>query len=181
MTTAKLVEAVIHSVNSQADVQIIVHNKPKGEDGKVQVSELLAIVKQHSLKIGVIGKETGEGNLMTQASSMLKVDGVATVDVSSGVANAMCVKDDDEQRVMKKAATLTSKAMSWLVERVEEIVNDNQKISHAKLSEQCEDKILEPIKLGIQDLDGDDVDICYPPIIQSGGQYELKMSAESSY
>ena len=180
MTTAKLVEAVIHSVNSQADVQIIVHNKPKGEDGKVQVSELLAIVKQHSLKIGVIGKETGEGNLMTQASSMLKVDGVATVDVSSGVANAMCVKDDDEQRVMKKAATLTSKAMSWLVERVEEIVNDNQKISHAKLSEQCEDKILEPIKLGIQDLDGDDVDICYPPIIQSGGQYELKMSAESS-
>ena len=180
MTTAKLVEAVIHSVNSQADVQIIVHNKPKGEDGKVQVSELLAIVKQHSLKIGVIGKETGEGNLMTQASSMLKVDGVATVDVSSGVANAMCVKDDDEQRVMKKAATLTSKAMSWLVERVEEIVNDNQKISHAKLSEQCEDKILEPIKLGIQDLDGDDVDICYPPIIQSGGEYELKMSAESS-
>ena len=41
MTTAKLVEAVIDSVNSQADVQIIVHNKPKGEDGKVQVSELL--------------------------------------------------------------------------------------------------------------------------------------------
>ena len=47
MTTAKLVEAVIDSVNSQADVQIIVHNKPKGEDGKVQVSELLAIAKQY--------------------------------------------------------------------------------------------------------------------------------------
>ena len=180
ITTAKLVEAIIDSVNAETGMRIIVHQKPKGEDGKAQVAELLAIVKQQSFKVGMIGKETEEGNLMAHATRMLKADGLTTVDVSSGIANAMCVKDDAEQRVMNKAAELTSKAMSWLVEYVEEIVNDNQRVSHAKLSEQCEDKILEPEKLGIRDMDADDVDICYPPIIQSGGEYELKMSAQSS-
>ena len=45
ITTAKLVEAIIDSVNAETGMRIIVHQKPKGEDGKAQVAELLAIVK----------------------------------------------------------------------------------------------------------------------------------------
>ena len=60
-------------------------------------------------------------------------------------------------------------------------MNDETKVSHAKLSEECEDQILDPAKkLGLKDIEADDVDICYSPIVQSGGEYELKMSAQSS-
>lgn len=173
-------DAITENISGDTSLTLVVHHKPKGEDGKAQVGELLTVIMEQKLKVGVVGKEVKEGNLIEYATSSLRSRGIDVVDVSSGIADAMCIKDDIEQPIIRKAAALTSNAMKWLVERVENIVNDNQKISHAKLSEQCEDQILEPGKLGLTDLYADDVDICYPPIIQSGGNYELKLSAQST-
>lgn len=62
-------------------------------------------------------------------------------------------------------------AMAWAVEQVEGIVNEETKMTHALLSEQCEDQILNPAGLGVKDLETEDVDICYPPVFQSGGKF----------
>ena len=180
MTSAKLLDSIAENIADDTSLTLIVHHKRKGEDGKAQVGDLLTLIVEEKLKVGVIGKEMKEGNLTEYATSLLRAKGVDIVDVSSGIADAMCIKDDTEQPIIRKAAALTSNAMKWLVERVENIVNDSQKISHAKLSEQCEDRILEPSSLGLKDLHAEDVDICYPPIVQSGGDYELKLSAQST-
>ena len=74
----------------------------------------------------------------------------------------MAVRDDAEKPLIKKAAKLTTRAMSWAVEQVEGIVNDETKVMHSKLSEQLEDKILAPAELGIKDIDSDDVDTLLP-------------------
>ena len=178
---AKLIETVVATVAADAGVTVVVHNKPKGEDGEAQADELVAIVVDASLVVGMVAKEASEGALTKYGTEKLKTKSVSVVEISSGLADAMAVKDDAELLLMKQAAKLTAKAMAWTVERVEGIVNDETKVSHAKLSEEIEDQILDPAKnLGLKDIESDDVDICYPPILQSGGEYELKMSAQSS-
>lgn len=64
------------------------------------------------------------------------------------------------------------------------IVDEEKKISHSKLSEDFENIItnqLKKFKTKLPStLNTDFVDICYPPIIQSGGIYSLKPSALSN-
>ena len=177
---AKLMETIVEKVAEDAGVKVVVHNKPKGEDGKAQADELVAIAVDGSLVVGAVAKEAAEGALTAHANEAIKAKGVKVVEIAPGLADAMAIKDEDEMPLMKNAAKLTTKAMAWTVEQVEGIVNDETKVAHSKLSEQCEDQILDPSKLGLKDIEADDVDICYPPIVQSGGEYELKMSAVST-
>ena len=64
------------------------------------------------------------------------------------------------------------------------IVDEEKKITHAKLSEDFENAItnqLKKLKTKLPPtLNTDFVDICYPPIVQSGGVYSLKPSALSN-
>lgn len=64
------------------------------------------------------------------------------------------------------------------------IIDEGKKTTHAKLSEDFESVItsqLKKFKTKLPStLDTESVDICYPPIIQSGGVYSLKPSALSN-
>ena len=177
---AKLVETVVETVAADAGVKVVVHNKPKGENGEAQADALVECIADGAL-VGMVAKEASEGALTAYAAAKIKAKGFSVVEIAPGLADAMAVKDDAELVLVKQAARLTTKAMGWTVDRVEGVVNEETKVSHAKLSEECEDAILDPAKkLGLKDIEADDVDICYPPILQSGGEYELKMSAQST-
>ena len=177
---AKLVETVVETVAADAGVKVVVHNKPKGENGEAQADALVECIADGAL-VGMVAKEASEGALTAYAAAKIKAKGFSVVEIAPGLADAMAVKDDAELVLVKQAARLSTKAMGWTVDRVEGVVNEETKVSHAKLSEECEDQILDPAKkLGLKDIEADDVDICYPPIVQSGGEYELKMSAQSS-
>lgn len=64
------------------------------------------------------------------------------------------------------------------------IIDEGKKMAHSKLSEDFENAItthLKKFKTKLPStLNTDFVDICYPPIIQSGGVYSLKPSALSN-
>ena len=49
---------------------------------------------------------------------------------------------------------------------------------HAKFAAKLEEVITDPAKLGVK-LRADNVDIAYPPIVQSGGVHDLRASAAS--
>ena len=49
-----------------------------------------------------------------------------------------------------------------------------QRVKHAKLAEQVEEAIQN--KKYVSGIDNTLLDMCYPPIIQSGGNYALKFS-----
>lgn len=56
-----------------------------------------------------------------------------------------------------------------------EIVDSEKKVKHSALAEQAEADLTDPVaKLGVK-LKKEVVDAAYPPIIQSGGQYDLKV------
>lgn len=64
------------------------------------------------------------------------------------------------------------------------VIDEDKKISHSKLSDDFENGITSQLKKYRTKLppalNSELVDICYPPIVQSGGTYSLKPSALSS-
>ena len=59
------------------------------------------------------------------------------------------------------------------------IIDEETKVKHSKLSERTEEVISDPAgKLSVK-LRQDNCDIAYPPIIQSGGDYDLKVGPAS--
>ncbi|XP_061108876.1 FACT complex subunit SPT16-like isoform X2 [Conger conger] len=90
----------------------------------------------------------------------------------------MAVKEEGELTLMRKAAGVTSEVFSkFFKERVMEIVDADEKVRHSKLAESVEKAIEEKKFLG--GVDPSTVEMCYPPIIQSGGNYSLKFSVVS--
>lgn len=53
------------------------------------------------------------------------------------------------------------------------IIDEERKIKHRKFSERVEEVITKPEKINLK-LKSDSVDIAYPPVVQSGGTYDLK-------
>jgi hypothetical protein len=53
---ATLVEALKAATKEKVGVDLIVHGKPKGEDGKQQVHALLSAIQSSSGPVGVIQK-----------------------------------------------------------------------------------------------------------------------------
>lgn len=62
---------------------------------------------------------------------------------------------------------------------MESILDNDTKVSHTELSKKIEAIIQDPSKIGLK-LAADSVESCYDPIVQSGGQYDIKLSAMSN-
>lgn len=142
--------------------------------------------------------------------------GLQTVDVGSGLADTMSIKDEEEIKNIKKAAYLISSALNNRgFKDIEETIDQEKKVKHSKLSERMEEVISQPTKINVKlkasassssnaqaclvpgvdssvqrnlkiptcsrnlCLQADVVDVAYPPIFQSGGNYDLKLSATS--
>ena len=74
---------------------------------------------------------------------------------------------------------LSNKVMKHgFVQEMETILDSEGKITHDEMSRKVEEIILDPSKIGIK-VAADAVDACYTPIVQSGGVYDIKPSAQS--
>ena len=62
----------------------------------------------------------------------------------------------------------------YLKEQIMDIIDSDKKVRHSKVSEGIEGAIND--KKYVQHIDTSQVDLCYPAIIQSGGNYKLKFS-----
>lgn len=86
---------------------------------------------------------------------------------------------------MDSAAKTSSVIMKeHVMPKILSVVDEGKKVTHSKLSEDFENALtnqLKKFKTKLPStLNTDFVDICYPPIIQSGGVFSLKPSAISS-
>ncbi|KAG1678588.1 hypothetical protein FOA52_012595 [Chlamydomonas sp. UWO 241] len=172
--------------------------KPKAEDGSTQMRQLLDAVRaaDESPAVGVLPKDKHTGKVSELFESLLAESQLPTVDCSAGLADLLATKDPSEVLNVKKAAMLASKVMKdFVVPQIEAIVDGDKKVKHSKLSTLTEGAITDPSthsKLStltegaITDpstvsvkLRAENVDIAYPPIFQSGGKYDLKVSVPS--
>ncbi|KAG5841679.1 hypothetical protein ANANG_G00169230 [Anguilla anguilla] len=154
--------------------------REKNESNKANFEKMLEAIRasREGKTVGVFIKDKFPGEYMKSWNDMITAEGLQRVDISAVVAYTMAVKEDGELALMRKAAGITSEVFSkFFKERVMEIVDADEKVRHSKLAESVEKAIEEKKFLG--GADPSTVEMCYPPIIQSGGNYSLKFSVVS--
>jgi nucleosome binding factor SPN SPT16 subunit len=140
-------------------------------------------------KVGVISKErdsnkSTRGPVLAPFETKLDeaVDGkkIELVDANHGLALVMAVKDDTEKDLMKKSSVLSNKVMKHgFVKKLEEIIEEETEITHEAFASEIEAILEDPNKINLS-VPASDVSPCYFPIVQSGGNYDLKISAQST-
>ena len=175
---AALVEGAREVLRTSRGIELEVTTRAKGATGEAEARAIADALVAEGGGVAMVLKEKNEGVMMTTMVKALEEKGVEIKDCSHGLAACMASKDEKEVGFVKKAVTLTSKALAFAVKEMEGTIEDEKKMTHAKLSEMTEDAIIDTSRLGLK-FPPEDVDICYPPIFQSGGEYDLKYSAES--
>ncbi|KAG0726841.1 FACT complex subunit spt16 [Chionoecetes opilio] len=103
---------------------------------------------------------------------------ISEVDMSSNMAIVMASKEESEVITIRKACSATVDVFSkYLKEQIMDIIDRDKKVKHAKLAEGVEQAMTDKKYVG--NFDTQQIEPCYPPIIQSGGNYALKFSVSS--
>lgn len=184
---ASLLEVVKRSAKDVMGVEVVMHVKAKNDDGTALMDKVFRAVHAQSRLdggdtpvVGHIAREAPEGNLLETWDQKLKSANFQLSDITNGFSDLFAIKDGAEITNVKKAAYLTSSVMKhFVVPRLEKVIDEEKKVSHSSLMDDTEKVILEPAKIKVK-LKADNVDICYPPIFQSGGEFDLKPSAASN-
>uniref|UniRef100_A0A673AZ33 FACT complex subunit n=1 Tax=Sphaeramia orbicularis TaxID=375764 RepID=A0A673AZ33_9TELE len=166
--------------NANGVPPITLLTREKNESNKANFDKMIEAIRgsKEGKTVGVFSKDKFPGEYMKSWNDTITAEGLEKVDISAVVAYTMAVKEDGELSLMKKAAAITSEVYSkFFKERVMEIVDADEKVRHSKLAESVEKAIEEKKYLG--GADPSTVEMCYPPIIQSGGNYSLKFSVVS--
>lgn len=180
---ASHLEEVRKACKGLSGVEMVLHPKEKKEDGSVQIGKLLEAGRKaggSSAKIGLLTKEPTEGPMMEKWEELLGSSELERVDVANGFSDLFAIKDDSEITNIKKAAFLSASVLkNFVVPKLETVIDEEQQMTHADLMESTEEVISEPTKAKVK-LKSENCDICYPPVFQSGGTFDLKANAQSN-
>ena len=156
--------------------------RDKTDKNKANYAALVAALRSsHSSKVvATLGKEKPIGDLATGWRAALAAEAdLAQVELGPALAELLVVKEDKEVSCVKRAAISAVVMQKSLVKRIEDCIEEDKKEKHSILADETEKAFEDPAKLGVK-LAADLLESCYTPIIQSGGVFDLKPSAQSS-
>lgn len=176
-----LLDVVKKSAKDALGVEVVMHVKAKNDDGSTQMDAILnSIESLDSPVLGYIAREAPEGKFLEKWTEKMKSSGLQLGDITNGLADLFAVKEAGELTNIKKAAYLTASAMKQhVVPKLEQVIDEEKKVTHSFLMDDTEKIILAPSLIKVK-LKAENVDICYPPIFQSGGNFDLRPSASSN-
>lgn len=154
--------------------------KDKNDKDKANFEKLIEIMKKSKdgKTLGAFAKDVFEGEFCESWRNALKGKGFEQVDVSTALGYIMCSKEEPEILTVKKACLVTVDVFNkYLKDHIMEVIDADKKVKHAKLAEGVEQALTD--KKYVSGVDTSQLDMCYPAIIQSGGNYSLKFSAIS--
>ncbi|KAL1669350.1 FACT complex subunit-domain-containing protein [Schizophyllum commune] len=179
-------------------IEILPVPKPKDPPN----DSLAKFVKLYTSKerVGALLKEQPNGRLVSEFNKA--VDAASSkpelVDIAHAVSALLAVKDEEEMKLVMTAANLTSTLLRHHVAtKLEMILDKEAKISHEAFATQIETRLGSgpgdntkgpDMKVwskgkGLQDIDFNAVDFCYPPVVISKSTstgYDIRFSAIST-
>lgn len=174
------------------EIHMLIRNKGDGDAAEnydiLWNNAMETRVNGEKRAIGVVLKEREDnlagGGLLGPWEAKLTAEAeaqdVALVDAAAGLSFVMSVKDEEELDLMKKSSVLANKVMKHgYVKKMEEVIDSEESITHATLATYVEEILDDPSKISLK-VPKEDVQSCYSPIVQSGGAYNLKVSAQST-
>ncbi|XP_008559292.1 FACT complex subunit spt16 isoform X1 [Microplitis demolitor] len=154
--------------------------RDKSDEDKANFGKLIDVIKgsKKGKTLGVFSKENYPGAFMDAWRAAIKPHSFDTIDVSAAAAYVMCPKEDVEILTIKKACVVSVDVFTkYLKDQIMEIIDSDKKVKHSKLAEGVDAAVTN--KKYVTGVDVSQVDMCYPAIIQSGGNYTLKFSVVS--
>ncbi|GJN94764.1 hypothetical protein Rhopal_007856-T1 [Rhodotorula paludigena] len=164
-------------------VEILTRSKDEAENKKLFERILDTIGEGNT--VGSLPKDKMQGKFVAEWTNVFNSSGkdIKEIDVAAGLSSLLAVKDSEELQNERNAATMTNKLMSHFSDVMSGYIDEGKKVTHEQLGEEIERRLEDngfwrKLKLG----DGFETgygDWCYSPIIQSGGNYDLKSSAQT--
>lgn len=154
--------------------------KDKSDKDKANFEKLIEEMKssKSGKKVGVFAKDKFKGEFSDLWRDAMKKQDFEQIDVSGAFGYLMSMKEENEVLTVKKACLVSVDVFSkYLKDHIMEIIDADKKVKHSKLAEGVEQAITD--KKYVTGVDMSQLDMCYPAIIQSGGNYSLKFSAVS--
>ncbi|KAJ6221120.1 hypothetical protein RDWZM_006932 [Blomia tropicalis] len=128
--------------------------------------------------VGEFVKDKPSGDFANEWKKRFEPKRFEIVDLSIAFAYLIAPKDDVEINLIQKASSLSCDLYSkYLVEEITEIIDSDRKVRHIKLADNVEQASNN--NKYMKNVDLSQVELCYTTIIQSGGNYNLKFSAQS--
>lgn len=154
----------------------------KADKDESNFANIISIVKKSIMnnKFGIFTKDKFNGEFINLWISKFDSLNYSYVDVSQFFSTIMSVKNQTEIEQTKKAASITSNIYSkFLKPKIVQIIDSEKSIKHSELMQMVE-CCLDSNKYLSPDVELADVEVCFPPIIQSGDDFSLKFSALSN-
>jgi len=183
----KILETLDIKSDKQIPFQVFKRTKDNGYNAE-QFKNLIDCISksQNGKNVGIIQKDNFEGKFIKEWKEALNnyPTKFEYIDIASGLAAAMAPKDEEEIRNIKMAAKLSSIMMkNYFTEEMTSIIDEEKQIKHEKFTENIENALDESMRSKLKfpsEASIDMADWCYPPIVQSGGVYDLRPSAVSN-
>ena len=152
-------------------------NRTKADNDAANFAALLEPIRSSACPAGTLKKAKEQGYFSAAFMSALSDFQIDQVDISDKISQCISVKDDEEAALVANAGKCCSHVMKRLFRRIVKITEDNTKVSHVKLSEEI-GGLLPEISVKIGGGDKQDYEEAYLPIIQSGEQMNVRISAQ---
>ncbi|KAI9857744.1 MAG: FACT complex subunit spt16 [Vezdaea acicularis] len=186
VTTAKKAKHLEPLKGGKIPIELLVRGKDAEYNAKL-FKQVVDIIQTTGKKVGVIANDKSSGPFVTewkQAFADIEKES-ELVDIAPALSSAaLSVKDESELRSMRNASKAAVAIMNpWFIEEMSEIIDAEKKISHATLSNKIDSQIdnkkfFKTIPKLPSDFDSSQLDWSYGPVVQSGGKYDLKLSAQ---
>ncbi|KIL69574.1 hypothetical protein M378DRAFT_7423 [Amanita muscaria Koide BX008] len=186
--------------DSNGVVPIEIFAQPKGKDpsNDAMTNFLAAYVSKN--RVGTLSKEAHSGKLVSEWDKLVSgsPEKPELLDMGPAVSTVMAVKDEEELKSAQTAANITSTLLRYHVSpKLESILDREAKVTHETFSAQIEARLgsgegssakgpdmrVWDKGKGLQDVDWQLVEFCYPPIIISKSSktgYDIRYTAQPS-
>nr|ODN93073.1 FACT complex subunit SPT16 [Cryptococcus depauperatus CBS 7841] len=181
---------ILRQLESSQDVEVEIKTRSKDvSQAKEAMEEVVQMIENG--KIGTLPKDKPEGKIVDEWNSAIESKSdLESVDVSIPISAVLAIRDGEDLKTVITSSKLTSTVMvNYFKSKMESIIDRGTKMTHDSLAQLIEEKIgndeKEPdMKLwkknpALGDIDFTACEYVFPPIIQSGGHYDLRVTATS--
>jgi nucleosome binding factor SPN SPT16 subunit len=167
----------LSSAAAKKGINLEVLNRTKADNDAANFAAILQPVRASGGPVGTLKKAKEQGDFSAAFMNTLSESQIDQVDISEKISHCLSVKDDEEVALISTAGKGCSHVMKRLFRRIVKVTEDSTKISHLKLSEEF-GGLLPEIAAKVAGGDKGDYEEAYMPIIQSGDQMNVRISAE---
>ncbi|KAJ5686215.1 hypothetical protein N7536_008834 [Penicillium majusculum] len=184
VTTAKKAKHLEPLKEGKIPVEILVTTKDPESKTKA-FEKCLDVIKGAGNKVGTLPKNTASGPFADEWKRVFAElsKEVEEVDVAPALSAAFAVKDSDELVSIRNASRACSGLMSeYFVDEMSRLLDEEKKMTHKALAAKVDAKIddgkfFNKLARLPSEFDSQQIDWAYGPVIQSGGAYDLKLTA----